>query len=336
MEKSPQTDVVTIRKTSLELMEKVLSTTFLMSGQKFFEHVVKDLAEIIDADITFVGRLDPKDPNKIRTIAVCENGKIIENMVYDLKNTPCQNVVGIKVCVYPDHVAELFPLDKQLTDLHINGYVGIPLYDYKRNSIGILVGLYRKPVPAERQYTIAFELFASRIASEVELLRSKEQTEEQEMLYKMLFTNMPMAYAYHKIITDSKGKPIDYEFIEVNKEFEKLTGLKDPIGKTVKQLMPEMPLENFDWIKEYGEVALKHKVLFVPNQFVKELNNWYSVVSYSPVEGYFVSIFNNTTRQKAFEKDLQEKIEQLEQMNKAMIGRELKMVELKQQLLQKD
>ena len=37
---------------------------------------------------------------------------------------------------------------------------------------------------------------------------------------------MNEGFAYHKVIADDHNKPIDYEYIEVNPAFEKLTGLK--------------------------------------------------------------------------------------------------------------
>lgn len=46
---------------------------------------------------------------------------------------------------------------------------------------------------------------------------------------------------------------------------------------------------------------------------------------------YFISIHNDLTRQKRSEDALQEKIEELEKLNRLMVGRELKMIELKEE-----
>jgi ABC-type multidrug transport system fused ATPase/permease subunit len=68
-------------------------------------------------------------------------------------------------------------------------------------------------------------------------------------------------FALHKIITDKKGKPIDYEFIEVNSAFEKMTGLKRDIliGKRVTKTLPGIEKDPADWIGKYGDVALTQK-----------------------------------------------------------------------------
>ena len=44
--------------------------------------------------------------------------------------------------------------------------------------------------------------------------------------FNLFFDKMIDAFAYHKIVVDKSGKPIDYIFLEVNSAFEQLTGLK--------------------------------------------------------------------------------------------------------------
>ncbi len=77
--------------------------------------------------------------------------------------------------------------------------------------------------------------------------------------YKQLLNQSPMGYAYHRLICDQHGLPIDYEFIEINDMFEKLTGLKaeEIIGKKITEILPGILNDDFDWIKFYGDVALQ-------------------------------------------------------------------------------
>ena len=35
------------------------------------------------------------------------------------------------------------------------------------------------------------------------------------------------AYAYHRIITDLNGRPVDYEFLEINSAYEYAKNLKN-------------------------------------------------------------------------------------------------------------
>ena len=43
--------------------------------------------------------------------------------------------------------------------------------------------------------------------------------------YRHLIEDLPIGYAYHKIICDNIERPVDYEYIEVNAAFERYTGL---------------------------------------------------------------------------------------------------------------
>ncbi len=45
--------------------------------------------------------------------------------------------------------------------------------------------------------------------------------------FNIFFDRMLDGFAYHKIVVDKDGKPIDYLFLEVNHAFEQLTGLNE-------------------------------------------------------------------------------------------------------------
>lgn len=76
--------------------------------------------------------------------------------------------------------------------------------------------------------------------------------------YKQLINQSPIGYAYHKIICDQNEQPIDYEFIDVNLAFEQLTGLKrvDILGKKITEILPNILMDDFNWIECYGDIAL--------------------------------------------------------------------------------
>jgi PAS domain S-box-containing protein len=115
-----------------------------------------------------------------------------------------------------------------------------------------------------------------------------------------IFENSPLGYALHKIVLDGAGKPVDYQFIEANKAFEKITGLKktDIIGKTVKEAMPGIENDQFDWINLYGKVALEESEENF-EQYFEPLGKHYSVQVYSPQKDYFITIFTDISAQKS-------------------------------------
>ncbi|WP_069998494.1 PAS domain S-box protein [Cellulosilyticum sp. I15G10I2] len=110
-----------------------------------------------------------------------------------------------------------------------------------------------------------------------------------------LFSNMQEGFALHEIICNEEGEPIDYRFLDVNKAFEEITGLKAKIikDKTVLEILPET--EDY-WIKKYGQVALTGETLHVED-YSKEIGKYFSVNVFSPEKGQFITLFSDITSQ---------------------------------------
>lgn len=73
----------------------------------------------------------------------------------------------------------------------------------------------------------------------------------------MLLKHLPVGYAYHRIIVDADGKPLDSIILEVNPVFEEITGLtkKEVVGKKATELHYTFNDPAFNWICEYGRFA---------------------------------------------------------------------------------
>jgi PAS domain S-box-containing protein len=126
--------------------------------------------------------------------------------------------------------------------------------------------------------------------------------ETVEASHKFLLENMINGYAYHKMVFDEDGKPVYYVFLEVNKAFERLTGLKrdEVIGKKVTEALPGIEKDPADWIGVYGMVAITGQPIRFEN-YSRNLKKWYSIYAYSPRKGYFATIFEDITVRKELE-----------------------------------
>jgi PAS domain S-box-containing protein len=169
---------------------------------------------------------------------------------------------------------------------------------------------------------------------------NEDALRQSETKYRALFENMIDGFAFHQIVANEEGKPIDYVFLEINSAFERLTGLKrsDIIGKKVTEAMPGIERDPANWIGVYGDVALSGRdVRF--EQRAEGLNKWYSVSAYSPLKGYFVAVFEDITERKQAEAETRKHVEELQaanaelaRFNRAAVGRETRMVELKKEV----
>jgi PAS domain S-box-containing protein len=117
--------------------------------------------------------------------------------------------------------------------------------------------------------------------------------------YRLPIENMLDAFAYHQIVTTDDGKPVDYVFLETNRAFEEMTGLKREkiIGKKVTEVLPGIEKGEFDWIGTYGRVALNGETARFEN-FSEPLGRWYEASAYSDKPGYFAVVFRDITDSK--------------------------------------
>jgi PAS domain S-box-containing protein len=130
-----------------------------------------------------------------------------------------------------------------------------------------------------------------------------------EFLYRSLFENMLDGLAYCRMNFDD-GEPRDFTYLAVNSAFERLTGLKNVVGKRVTEVIPGVRESNPELFEIYGRTAKSGEAERF-EIYLKALARWFSVSVYSPQEGYFVAVFDNITERKEAEQALKTSEEQL-------------------------
>jgi PAS domain S-box-containing protein len=133
--------------------------------------------------------------------------------------------------------------------------------------------------------------------------QAEEALRESETRYRLLFQNMLDGFAYCRMIFDDRGRPDDFVYLEVNGAFEKLTGLRDVVGKKVSEVIPGIRGAHPELLEIYGRVAKTGR----PERFeieVLPLAAWLSISVYRPHPDHFVAVFDNITDRKRAEEAL--------------------------------
>lgn len=130
----------------------------------------------------------------------------------------------------------------------------------------------------------------------------KKKEIDAKIKLQTLFDNMKEGFALHEIICDEQGIPVDYRFLEVNRAFEDITGLKGEVirNRTVRDVLPGT--EPY-WIEFYGKVALNGESTTFTN-YAKDLDKHFHVNVYSPQIRKFVTVFTDITSIKRLESTL--------------------------------
>ncbi len=213
-------------------LRAIVEGTASVSGEEFFRSLVWHLAAATDTRHAFVAEF--LGGTRVRTIAFWRDGGIVDNVEWDLRGTPCQDVVFGSLCHHASGVSQKFPDDRPLVEMHIESYLGVPLRDMDGNTLGHLAVFDDRPMPPEPRRMFIFRIFAARAASELMRLRAEQRLAESEERFRDLFEEAPIAYVH---------EALDSRFISANRAAMRILGItpEQVPGTVGMSFIPDTP-----------------------------------------------------------------------------------------------
>ena len=178
---------------------------------------------------------------------------------------------------------------------------------------------------AEQRLLLANEELESSKSSALNLLedlraeiavrkRIEESLLESDARYRGLFEHMTEGCAYCRMIFVN-GQARDWVYLAVNRAFERLTGLRNVVGKRVLEVIPNLRETDASLFDLYARVATTG-VSEKTEVFVRSLKMWFALSVYSPERGIFVAVFDVITDRKRAEEALRHSLEEKESLLK--------------------
>jgi PAS domain S-box-containing protein len=106
--------------------------------------------------------------------------------------------------------------------------------------------------------------------------RAEAEVRASEERFRTLFESMDEAFCAVEMLYDADNRAVDYRFLEANPTFEKHTGFKDAMGRTIRELVPD---HDAHWFEIYGKVAATGEPIRFVNE-AKAMGRWYDVYAY--------------------------------------------------------
>ena len=116
---------------------------------------------------------------------------------------------------------------------------------------------YQKEKEALQQQVDALQSEVDALKNSNNELRAREIKESGREQYELLFQNLSIPFAHARIIQDEDGRPVDWEYIEVNPAHQQITGRKpeDVVGKRISEVAPNLLKEPMNWLTILNRVA---------------------------------------------------------------------------------
>ena len=134
---------------------------------------------------------------------------------------------------------------------------------------------------------------------------------ESEARYRSLFEAVDAGFCIIEMIHDAEGVPSDYRFVEVNPAFENQTGLRDAVGRRIRELVPT---HESRWFEVYGRVAATGEPVRI-EEGSAALDRWWDVHAFrigEPGQNRVAVLFNDVSEWHRADIALREMNETLE------------------------
>ena len=134
-------------------------------------------------------------------------------------------------------------------------------------------------------------------------IASEEALRDSEQRYRTLFDSIDEGFCTVEVIFNEVGYPADYRFLQVNPSFVRLTGIKEAVGRTMREITSD---HEPHWFETYGRIARSG----IPERFVAQANKlqrWYDVYAFrvdDPALNHVAILFNDVTQRVNTEEEL--------------------------------
>lgn len=221
------------------------------TGRQFFNSMVSQLAKSLDADFAYISEYCDETHETMRTIAVLDNGNVVDNFDYALRGTPCERVLNGDICIFTSDVHKQFPATEMLQTKEIDSYIGIALVDSEKKPLGVMVAMYRNPIEQLEFTTSVMQVFAGRTAAELERMQATKELLSLRNLLSNIINSMPSILV---------GVDADNRVMQWNREAERVTGTpaNQAQGQPLEEVFPNLGNEMDHILDAIGNRELQH------------------------------------------------------------------------------
>lgn len=235
-----------LSKISQQLLS-ISQGTSTVIGERFFENLAQCLAAAFQVRYAFIGKVIDFEKNIAQMSPLWDDveKEFNNSIVWNLKNTPCEDVVLRETRLVPNNVQQAYPLAPILKKFNIESYFGIPLISSSGKRLGLISVMDDKPMTDTKNYEPIIQIFADRCASEMERLEIDSKLKEASISnkrsedYLSTIANNTTSIIYMK---DLEG-----HYLFINKQWENVFNVtsQEVLGKTDFDLFPKEIAEKF-------------------------------------------------------------------------------------------
>ncbi|WP_339699823.1 sigma 54-interacting transcriptional regulator [uncultured Roseivirga sp.] len=152
------------RKRKEKLLKSITQNTTAAIGEDYFKLLVENITNALGVTMSIVTECTSAEKTRLRTLAYYENGKLQENIEYDVKGTPCEIILEtLKPYHQKNQVGKDFYKDEG-----VEGYIGFPIVSRTGECIGNLALFSNNELNLSEEEIQILNTLAERASLEIE------------------------------------------------------------------------------------------------------------------------------------------------------------------------
>ncbi len=185
-------------------LQAILKGTSASLGGQFFHSFIRELSHILGMRFAFVGRVLADSPARIRTQALCIDGKVQDAITFDIEGTPCAVESADGVTFYAQGVQERFPDAGFLKTWNAEAYLGVAIRSASGHTKGTIAVIHDQPVHDTTLARSIIGIFAARAAAEIGRLEADESLWENELRMRSIIDHAPFGAHLYELTGEGK------------------------------------------------------------------------------------------------------------------------------------
>jgi PAS domain S-box-containing protein len=156
---------------------------------------------------------------------------------------------------------------------------------------------------APDQFSVLFLEITDRKRAQLELARSAQR-------YRALFESIDEGFCIVEVLFDADGRAYDYRFIEVNPAFERQAGLVNAVGRTIRELVPDI---DDAYIDTYAAVVRSGEPIRFESH-AKAMHRWFDAFAFpvgEPEQRRMALLFTDITERRRAQEAVAEREREL-------------------------